>query len=41
MVAPIEHRSRKERQDLVVLRARDAWAPVRTELINAPRRIFF
>jgi hypothetical protein len=37
---PIEHRSREVRQDLVMLRARDAWAAVRTELINATRRIF-
>jgi hypothetical protein len=37
---PIEHRSRKVRQDRLMLRARDAWAAVRTELINATRRIF-
>src|SRR5499427_6334679 len=34
---PIEHRSREVRQDLVLLRARDAWVAVRTELINATR----
>ena len=31
---PIQHRSREVRQDLVVLRARDALVPVRTELIR-------
>ena len=31
---PIWHRSREVRQDLVVLRARDALVSVRTELIN-------
>src|SRR5271157_2194547 len=34
---PIQHRSREVRQDLVVLRARDALVTVRTELINATR----
>jgi len=34
---PIEHRSREVRQDLVVLRARDALVSVRTELINTTR----
>jgi transposase len=34
---PIRHRSREVRQDLVVLRARDALVSVRTELINTPR----
>lgn len=34
---PIRHRSREVRQDLVVLRARDALVSVRTELINAMR----
>ena len=34
---PIQHRSREVRQDLVVLRARDALVAVRTELINATR----
>ena len=34
---PIQHRSREVRQDLVVLRARDALVTVRTELINAAR----
>jgi transposase len=34
---PIEHRSREVRQDLVVLRARDALVAARTELINATR----
>jgi transposase len=34
---PIEHRSREVRQDLVMLRARDALVAVRTELINATR----
>jgi transposase len=34
---PIRHRSREVRQDLVVLRARDAWVSVRTELINTAR----
>jgi transposase len=34
---PIEHRSREVRQDLVMLRARDALVAVRTELINAAR----
>ena len=32
---PIQHRSREVRQDLVVLRARDALVAARTELINA------
>jgi len=31
---PIKHRSREARQDLVLLRARDALVAVRTELIN-------
>jgi transposase len=34
---PMEHRSREVRQDLVVLRARDALVSVRTQLINATR----
>ena len=34
---PIEHRSKEVRQDLVVLRARDALVSVRTELINTTR----
>ena len=34
---PIEHRSTEVRQDLVVLRARDALVAARTELINATR----
>ena len=34
---PIRHRSREVRQDLVVLRARDALVSVRTELINTRR----
>jgi transposase len=34
---PIEHRSITVRQDLVVLRARDALVKVRTELINVTR----
>jgi transposase len=34
---PIQHRSREVRQDLVVLRARDALVSVRTQLINATR----
>jgi transposase len=34
---PIEHRSREVRQDLVMLRARDALVAARTELINATR----
>jgi transposase len=34
---PIQHRSREVRQDLVVLRARDALVAGRTELINATR----
>jgi len=34
---PIEHRSREVRQDLVLLRARDALVAVRTELINTTR----
>jgi transposase len=34
---PIQHRSREVRQDLVVLRARDALVVARTELINATR----
>lgn len=34
---PIQHRSREVRQDLVVLRARDALVAARTELINAAR----
>ncbi|MGC1788133.1 MAG: transposase [Terriglobales bacterium] len=36
---PIRHRSREVRQDLVVLRARDALVSVRTELINTARRL--
>ena len=34
---PIKHRSREVRQDLVMLRARDALVAVRTELINTTR----
>ena len=34
---PIRHRSREVRQDLVVLRARDALVSIRTELINTAR----
>jgi transposase len=34
---PIKHRSAEVRQDLVMLRARDALVTVRTELINATR----
>lgn len=34
---PIKHRSREVRQDLVLLRARDALVAVRTELINTTR----
>jgi transposase len=34
---PIEHRSREVRQDLLVLRARDALVAARTELINTTR----
>jgi len=34
---PIRHRSREVRQDLVVLRARDALVSVRTESINTTR----
>jgi transposase len=34
---PIEHRSREVRQDLVLLRARDALVSARTELINTAR----
>ena len=34
---PLEHRSREVRQDLVMLRARDALVAVRTELINTTR----
>jgi transposase len=34
---PIQHRSREVRQDLVVLRARDALVSVQTELINTTR----
>jgi transposase len=34
---PIRHRCREVRQDLVVLRARDALVSVRTELINTAR----
>ena len=34
---PIQHRSREVRQDLVMLRARDALVSVRTELINTTR----
>jgi transposase len=34
---PIEHRSTEVRQDLVVLRARDALVSARTQLINATR----
>jgi transposase len=34
---PIRHRSREVRQDLVVLRAREALVAARTELINATR----
>src|SRR5215831_285366 len=34
---PIQHRSREVRQDLVLLRARDALVAARTELINSAR----
>ena len=34
---PIEHRSREVRQDLVMLRARDALVAARTEIINTTR----
>jgi transposase len=34
---PMQHRSKEVRQDLVVLRARDALVAVRTELINTTR----
>ncbi len=34
---PMQHRSREVRQDLVVLRAREALVAARTELINATR----
>jgi transposase len=34
---PIQHRRREVRQDLVMLRARDAWVAARTELINTTR----
>jgi transposase len=34
---PMEHRGREVRQDLVVLRARDALVSMRTELINTTR----
>jgi transposase len=34
---PMQHRSREVRQDLVMLRARDALVAIRTELINATR----
>jgi transposase len=34
---PMQHRSQDVRQDLVMLRARDALVAVRTELINATR----
>ena len=34
---PMKHRSREVRQDLVVLRARDALVSVRTQLINTTR----
>jgi transposase len=34
---PVEHRSTEVRQDLVVLRARDALVAVRTQLINTTR----
>ena len=34
---PIQHRSPEARQDLVILRARDALVAVRTELINTTR----
>ena len=34
---PMQHRSREVRQDLAVLRARDALVAARTELINATR----
>jgi hypothetical protein len=33
----MQHRSREVRQDLVMLRARDALVAVRTELINTTR----
>ena len=34
---PIEHRSTEVRQDLVVLRARDAWVAARTQRIHTTR----
>ena len=34
---PIQHRSREVRQDLVMLRARDALVAARTEIINTTR----
>ena len=34
---PIQHRSREVRQDLVILRARDALVAARTEIINTTR----
>jgi transposase len=34
---PIQHRSREVRQDLGMLRARDAWVAGRTEIINTTR----
>ena len=34
---PMQHRSREERQDLVMLRARDAVVAVRTEIIHTTR----
>src|SRR5712672_2129376 len=36
-IGPNRHRSREVRQDLVLLRARDALVSVRTELINTTR----
>jgi len=36
---PMRHRSKEVRQDLVVLRARDALVAARTELINATRGV--
>src|SRR5262249_9717371 len=36
---PIEHRGTEVRQDLVVLRARDALVSVRTELMNTTRKL--
>jgi transposase len=37
IIDPMQHRSAEVRQDLVMLRARDALVAARTELINATR----